>query len=123
LPKPLAKRRMYRGILTAQAICDCFVRAISDEEATALIERGKGQKAKPRFGKWDLWRHAVGVEGYTASDAIPSVAQGLTEQELGKIYIEVLRNISVLHRAFRTDSERQAMADAVHDPCRIASGE
>jgi hypothetical protein len=116
--KPVAKRRMYRGILKAPAICDCFVRATSDTAANAAIKSGKGQKAKPRFGKWELWQEAIAIDTYTASQLpaheIPN--QGLTEQELGQVYIAVQHNISVIRgMGVHTDKERQAMANAVRE--------
>ena len=116
--KPAVKRRMYRGILRAPAICDCFVRATSDTAANAAIKAGKGQKAKPRFGKWELWQEAIAVDSYTASQfpahEIPN--PGLTKQELGQIYIAVQHNISVIRgMGVHTDKERQAMADAVRE--------
>jgi hypothetical protein len=116
--KPAAQQRMYRGILTAAAICDCFVRATSDTDANAAMKAGKGQKAKPRFGKWKLWQEAIAVDGYTASQVpaqeIPN--PGLTEQELGQIYMAVQHNISVIRGVgVHTDKERQAMAVAVRE--------
>ena len=116
--KPAAKRRIYRGILKAPAMCDCFVRATSDTEANAAMKAGKGQKAKPQFGKWELWQEAIAVETDTASQlpAHETPNSGLTEQELGQIYIAVQHNISVIRgMGVHTDRERQAMADAVRE--------
>ena len=49
--------------------------------------------------------------------AVPPASQpALTEQELGKIYVEVLHNISVSRATgIYTDSEAQRMADAVRE--------
>ena len=117
--KPAAKRpqkRMYRGIMTAQAIADVFVRASSDAAANSAITAGRGQRTKPRFGTWELWQGSIAVDGYTASH-IPAEAMppcgGLTEKELARIYVQVLRTIST--RGPQADAERQAMADAVRE--------
>ena len=116
--KSAVKRRMYRGILWAPAICDCFVRATSDTAANVAIKAGKGQRAKPRFGKWELWQEAIAVDNYTASQLpaheIPN--PGWREPELGQIYIAVQYKISVIRgMGVYTDKERQAMADAVRE--------
>ena len=117
--KPPAKRpanRMYRGIVTAQAIADVFVRATSDAAANTAMAAGKGQRTKPRFGAWELWQGSIAVDGYTASH-IPAEAMppsgGLTEKELARIYVQVLRNICT--RGPKSDAKRQAMADAVRE--------
>ena len=117
--KPPAKRpanRMYRGIVTAQAIADVFVRATSDVAANTAMAAGKGQRTKPRFGAWELWQGSIAVDGYTAShvpaEAMPS-SGGLTEKELARVYVQVLRNICT--RGPQSDAERQAMADAVRE--------
>jgi hypothetical protein len=107
---------MYRGIMTAQAIADVFVRANSDAAANSAIAAGKGQRTKPRFGSWTLWQPSIAVDGYVASH-IPAEAMppsgGLTEKELARIYVQVLRNICT--RGPQSDAERQAMADAVRE--------
>jgi hypothetical protein len=112
-----AAKQMYRGIVTTQAIADVFVRATSDAAANTAIKAGKGHRMKPRFSAWTLLQEAVAVDGYAPS-TIPANeilrSGGLTEQELGKMYVQVLHNISVTRAAgIYTDSERQAMADAV----------
>jgi hypothetical protein len=98
---------MYRSIVTAQAIEDVFVRANSDAAANATIAAGKGQRTKPRFGTWELWQGSIAVDGYTAShipaEAMPS-SGGLTEKELARVYVQVLRNIST--RGPQSDAER-----------------
>jgi hypothetical protein len=96
--KPAAKQRMYRGILTAQAICDVFVRTTSDVQANRLFEAGKGQRKKPRFGEWQLWQEAIAVDTYAASE-IPAhevPKPGLREQELQQIYRTALHKISTV---------------------------
>ena len=126
--KPAAKRstkRMYRGVITAQAIQDVFIRATSDAAANTAIKVGKGQRMKPRFDKWQLLLKAVAVDGYAVStipaSGIPRIG-GLTESELGKIYVEILHNISLTRAAgMYTDSERQAMADAVREFYELAT--
>ena len=48
--------------------------------------------------------------------AVPASQPALTEQELGEIYIEVLRNISVSRATgMYTDNEAQRLADAVRE--------
>src|SRR5690349_17188446 len=91
------QKRMYRGILTAQAVADVFVRASSDSAAKEAIQAGKGQRMKPRFGEWELWQDAIAVEAYTASriSAEEISAAALTTEEFEKVYAQVLHNISV----------------------------
>jgi hypothetical protein len=117
-PRPPGKRRMYRGIIMAQALCDVFVRASSEVQADKMIEAGKGLRKKARFGKWELWQEAIAVDTYMTSE-IPSqeIPQpGLTERELGQIYMAVQHNISIIRgMGFYTDKTQQAMADAVRE--------
>jgi hypothetical protein len=109
-------KRMYRGIMTAQAIADVFVRATSDTAANTAMAAGRGQRTKPRFGTWELWQGSIAVDGYTAShipaEAMPP-SDGLTEKKLARIYAQVLRNICT--RGPQSDAERQVMADAVRE--------
>src|SRR5262249_2266927 len=84
--------------------------------ANRLIEAGKGQRKKPRFGEWQLWQEAIAVDTYAASE-IPAQEvpkPGLREQELQRIYRAALHKIST-SRGNYTDKERQAMADAVKE--------
>jgi hypothetical protein len=37
-------KQMYRGVITANAVVDVFVRAASDVDASAAIKRGKGRR-------------------------------------------------------------------------------
>jgi hypothetical protein len=47
---------------------------------------------------------------------LPASQPALTEQKLGKIYVEVLHNISVSRgTGMYTDNEAQRMADAVRE--------
>jgi hypothetical protein len=110
---PPCPKRMYRGVVTTQAVVDVFVRATSDVQANKMIKGGKGQRKKPRFGEWELSQQAIAVDAYSASAILTSYSFGLTEQEVGKVYAQVLHNTSVLCRGVYTDSERQAMVDAV----------
>jgi hypothetical protein len=117
--KPAAKppvKRMYRGIVTATALCDVFVRSTSEAEANTAIAAGKGQRKKPRSSAWELWQGAIAVDSYIASEIPAPRSVGLTAQELGKVYVQVLHNISVPRATdIYSDSERQAMADAVRE--------
>jgi hypothetical protein len=117
-PQKPAAKRMYRGIMTAQAICDVFVRASSDVEANKMIETGRGHRKRPRFGEWKVWQEAIAVDNYTASQ-IPAQEipkPGLTEQELRQIYLAVQHNISLIGgMGVYTDEARHAMADAVRE--------
>jgi hypothetical protein len=112
-------KRMYRGIVTAQAVADVFVRATSDAAANAAIAAGKGQRMKPRFTAWKLCREAIAVDGYAAStipaSEIPHII-GLAESELGKVYVQVLHRISLTRVSTAyTDADRQAMTEAVRE--------
>ena len=109
-------KQMYRGVITAQAVMDVFVRTTSDVAANAAIKRGKGQKMKLRFGEWQLLQEAIAVDTYAASTIPVPRNGGLTAEELGKVYVQVLHKISVSHSTgVYADSERQAMADAVRE--------
>lgn len=111
-----SSKQMYRGIVTAQAIADVFVRATSDVQANQMIKGGKGQRTKPRFGEWELWQEAIAVDTYKASE-IPAQEiskTGLTEQELRQIYMNVQHSISI-NRGSCTDKEREAMADVLRE--------
>jgi hypothetical protein len=114
---PTQTKRMYRGIITAQAIADVFVRAISDADANSAIKAGKGQRMKPRFSPWELWQQAIAVEAYTSSkNAVQEISMpGLTLEDLQKIYSQMLHNISVVRRGTYSDRKRQAMTDAVRE--------
>ena len=116
---PATKRpanQMYRGVITAQAVVDVFVRAASDAAASAAIKRGKGQRMKLRFGEWQLLQEAIAVDTLAASTIPAPQRGGLTAEELGKVYVQVLHKISLSHSTgVYAYSERQAMADAVRE--------
>lgn len=72
----------------------------------------------PRGPVAKLSQEAISVDTYTASEiAAQEIPKpGLTEHELGQIYIAVQHNISVIRgMGVHTDKERQAMADAVRE--------
>lgn len=106
---------MYRGIVTAQAIADVFVRATSEVLANHMFEGGKGQRTKPRFGDWELWQEAIAVDTYRASEIPPQEIPkpGLTEQELRQIYTTLQESISSM--GSYTDKEGEAIADVVRE--------
>jgi len=117
---PASKRpakQMYRGVITANAVVDVFVRAASDVDASAAIKRGKGQRMKLRFSPWQVCQEAIAVDGYRASN-IP--VQEITTPELiaqvcEKVYTQVLHKITVVRRSAYSDRKRQAMEEAVKE--------